>query len=317
MPRATSRAFTTDPAAAYPELVSLRSALEVRDWSAVRAVADGIDPAGRSELVRLAGDVGGAADFLDSRLKEDPADTLAAGLRAARLIHEAWRARTTARAQHVSREQFARFYEILRQAEPLLIDAAAYDPIDAAVWVHRLITARGLELGQSEARRRYDRLAEHHPNHLPGQSQLLQQLCPKWGGTFEKMHDFARTETRAAPDGAPNGVLVAQAHLEQAIDTADEKALRRYFKDRRVREEIREAAARSVLHPAYRRTVGWVAVQNTFALMLSLVGDYPAAAAQFAAVGHLVSDLPWGYLGDPVAVFREHRARTMRKGGRR
>jgi hypothetical protein len=316
MPRATP-AFTTDPAAAYPELVSLRSALQAGDWSAVRAVADGLDPDGRSVLIRLAGDVPGAAPFLDARLKDDPADTLAAALRAAGLIHEAWQVRTAARAQYVSREQFQRFHEILRRAEPLLIDAAAHDPTAAAVWVHRLITARGLELGQSEARRRYDRLAEHHPHHLPGQSQLLQQLCPKWGGSFDEVHAFARKEMLAAPEGAPNGVLVAEAHLEQASDTADEKALRRYFKDRRVREEIREAAARSVLHPAYRPTVGWVDVRNTFALMLSLVGDFPAAAQQFAAVGHLVSELPWGYLGEPVAVFREHRARALRKGGHR
>jgi hypothetical protein len=112
-------------------------------------------------------------------------------------------------------------------------------------------------------------------------------------------------------------VLVAQAHLEEASDISDDKARRRYFKDRRVRDEIREAAARSVLHPAYQRTVGWVAVHNTFALMLGLIGDHVAAARQFDAVGHLVSELPWGYLGEPVAVFREHRARAMRKGGHR
>jgi len=314
MPTGKPLNFTADPAAAYPELVNLRSALYAHDWPAVRTLVDSQEADARTRLISFGGATTAVRLFLQSRTEAEPTDTLAAGMLAACLVKEAWQVRSNARAQYVSREQFAEFHQLLRDAERLLIDAAAYEPADTAVWVQRLITARGLQLGQSEARRRYDRLAEHDPHHLAGQSQLLQQLCPKWGGSFEAMDSFARAEMLAAPEGAPNAVLVAEAHLEHLIDmTGDER--RRYLTGHRVHEEIGEAAARSVLHPAFRRTIGWVAVHNTFALMFSLIGDYAAASQQFAAVGNLVSDLPWRYFGDPVTVFQEHRTRAIKRGG--
>ena len=269
MPAAPTMAPTMDPSAAYPELVSLCTALLARDWAAVRAILAEQDPAGRTRLIRFAGDVPEAGPLLREQVAADPTDTLAATLLASRLIEEAWEVRSGARAQYVSRDQFARFHEILRDAERLLIDAAAYDPSDPAVWVQRLITARGLELGQSEARRRYDRLAEHDPHHLPGQVQFLQQVAPKWSGSLEEMHGFARTAMLAAPEGAPNAVLVVEAHIEHALLELKGDERGRYFRKAQVREEVREAAARSILHPAYRRTVGWVSVENTFAFMFS------------------------------------------------
>ena len=82
----------------------------------------------------------------------------------------------------------------------------------------RLITARGLRLGLSEARRRYHRLAEIDPYHLPGQWQYLQQLCPKSGGDWARTHAFARETAEAAPPGSFGPVLVAEAHLEHWLE---------------------------------------------------------------------------------------------------
>ncbi|WP_121162782.1 hypothetical protein [Micromonospora pisi] len=317
MPAAPTLAPTMDLAAAYPEIVSLRAALLAGDWAAVQAILAEHDPAARTRLIRLGAETSAAAPFLRERVKADPSDTLAAALLAGRLIEDAWEVRTGARAEHVSREQFARFHEILRDAERLLIDAAAYDPSDPAVWTQRLITARGLQLGQSEARRRYDRLAEHHPHHLPAQSQLLQQLAPKWSGSLEAMHAFARTEMLAAPEGAPNAVLVVDAHIEHALLTLKGDDRARHFQRADVKEQVHEAASRSVLHPAYQRTVGWVSVENTFAFMFTMMDDYVPAARLFTGLGHLVSELPWAYLGDPVKLFGEFRDRAMKKGGTR
>lgn len=317
MPAAPPLAVTADPAAAYPELPRLRTALQSRDWDGVTAILADQETAGRTRLIRFAGESEAADQLSRERLGADPSDTLAAGLLGSRLIEQAWKVRTGARAQNVSRLQFIRFHEILREAEQVLIDAAAYDPSDAAIWTQRLITARGLELGKSEARRRYDRLAEHDPHHLPAQSQLLQQLAPKWSGTLEEMHGFARTEMLAAPEGAPNAVLVLEAHIEHALLElkGDERA--RYFRKPEVREQVQEAAARSILHPAYRRTVGWVAVENTFAFMLTMMDDYVPAARIFTGLGPLASETPWVYLGSPVDLFTQFRDRAMKKGGAR
>jgi hypothetical protein len=110
-----------------------------------------------------------------------------------------------------------------------------------------------------------------------------------------------------SPDGTLNAVTVPLAHIEQWAEH-DGSAGDRYIQRKRVRSEIAEAAERSVLHPEFRRTYGWVFVQNTFAMAFGLMGDYHAAAAHFDTVGHLASEHPWRYLVDPAAGFAYHQA---------
>lgn len=306
-----------DPAAVAPELVPLRAALSRRDWTAARAVLDSVGPAARSALIRLCGEEHGVEPFLQYVLSRDPDDTTAAAMLGAHYIDKGWKLRSSYQAEHVSDEQLARFHECLRQAEQVLIDAAARNPGDCAVWVLRLPTARGLQLGLSEARRRYDRLALYDPHHLPGQSHLLQSLCPKWGGTFEQVHAFARERMLAAQPGTHNARLVADAHLERWLDLDHGEAGRQYLMSEPVRAELYEAAHRSVWHPAFRRTTGWVSVMNSFAMLFSLMGDDAAAAGLFVALGGLSTEHPWDYLGDPANEVRTRRARALAKGGRR
>ena len=73
---------------------------------------------------------------------------------------------------------------------------------------------------------------------------------------------------------------------------------------------LNEAADRSVRHPAFRRTHGWVRVTSTFAMAFALLDDRPAAAALFTALGDLGSDRPWDYLGDPGPTIVKYRKRA-------
>lgn len=312
MPRMTAppRTFTTDPAAAYPEVEPVRTAMEAGDWPAARAQLTGRPADTRTRLIQICAEYA-APGFLESVVRADPADTTAAAMLAHRIIDEAWTVRTRARAQHVSREQFEKFHEILGSAERLTAETVAHDGSDPAVWTMRLLVARGLEMGQAEARRRYDQVALRDPHHLSAQSQLLQQLCPKWGGTLEAMHDYARGCARSAPEGAHNAVLIAEAHFEHALDLSG--GAHKYLNSREVATELREAAERSVLHPSFQRTVGWVYVYHAFAMVFGLMGDRATARPLFEATGNLVSEMPWRYFGDPIPVFREHRERAMRK----
>jgi hypothetical protein len=302
-----------DPGVIYPEVAELRAALVARDWARSRAVLDPATPAGRTELIRMAAELPDLAGHLGEVLRADPADTVAAVLLGSHLTEVAWRVRSRARARHVSREQFAKFHDILRQAEQVLIDAAARNPAEPAAWVCRLPTARGLELGQPEVRRRYDRLAALDPHHLPGQLQLLQQLCPKWGGSWERMHGFAREAADAAPAGSPNAVLIAEAHIEHSMEEATLDASRAYL--RPYVGELREAAQRSVWHSGFRRDIGWVRVAGTFAMAFGLGGDPRSAGSMFAMLGEFGSERPWDYLGDPASAIRAHRSAALRATG--
>ena len=301
-------AFTSAEEEMYPQVAAVRTALRAKDWPAARAVFDDQPADVRTRLIRF-GAHREFRPFLQKTVADHPADTAAVAMLGDLMIQDAWAIRSNLRARHVSAEQFAQFHAMLAETERMLGESAAADPSDPAVWVGRITIARGLGLGLSEARRRYGRLAEVDPHHLSGQGQLLQQLCPKWGGTFEELHAFARDAMETAPAGAPNAVLVADAHFEHAIDESGRA--NRYLSG--VRDELTEAAERSVFHPAFQRTVGWVDVCQRFAFVFVMAGDKPTAARLFEATGPYIGKDPWQYFPDPLKMFHDTRKRAARR----
>ncbi|MEH1167049.1 hypothetical protein V6V47_16865 [Micromonospora sp. CPCC 205539] len=306
---------TFDPGAAYPEVNDLHKALVAADWPAVQAVFANRDHGHRAMLVGMAGERSGTEPFLRRVYDHDPTDALAGALLGNSLIRTGWRIRSSYRAQHVSREQFDQFHDHLRRAEQVLIDVTARHPADSAAWTQRITIARGLELGQAEARRRYDRLAQHHPHHAPAQSSLLQKLCPKWSGDWDRAFAFARECGQAAPEGAPNAVVLAEAHLERWLDFDTDRERIAYVHSAPVIAEIMQAGLRSVLHPAYVDRDDWVWIRSVFALMFSLTGQWGPAASQFTVLGNLGTDYPWDYV-DGAEGFTKYRNLAYAKGGR-
>nr|WP_296065513.1 hypothetical protein [uncultured Actinoplanes sp.] len=313
-------AVLLDPAAAYPEVTDLRAGLAARDWAAVRAVLDAAPgPVARTMLLRIGAGLDrknteGLEAFLRHAANSDARDGSAAAMLAFHLIDIGWEVRSGYRAEHVSRSQFATFHEWLRLAETVLREAIARHPHDPALWVARLTSARGLELGPAETRRRYDKLTAVDPHHLPGQIQFLQSLCPKWSGSWELLHPWCREAMLAAPPGAPQGGLVADGHLEHWMEIGGGGVGKTYLTT--VRGELHEAAERSVWHPDFGREHGWTYAANYFAMAFSLLDDQPAARRTFELLGNLGQEMPWQYLsGDVASVILRHRKRAL--GGKR
>jgi hypothetical protein len=305
-----------DPAAAYPTIAALHAALDAKDWPAARELLDAAEPVERTLLLRACAGRDGVEGFLGEVVAADPADGAAAVLLASRLMTLGWAGRASWRS---GRKTAAALRERLVEAERLLVTAAARTPKDPAVWTARLTAARGLGLGQAEARRRWDRLAEIDPHHLPGQDELVQQLTPRWGGEWPQAHAFARVAADAAPLGAHHAVLIAQVHLEQALAEGGGTAsgARRHLASAPVLAEVSEAAARSVQHPDFRRSPGWVQVLSTFAMTFCLAGELRTAKAIFETLDGLGAEYPWHYLGDNAAgVIRSYRIRAaFARGG--
>ena len=306
-----------DVGVAFPELARLRDATAGGDWQAVSNFFGHLaDEDDRSFAAGVVSGVPGAEIFLSEVASREVSFTLPRVLLAKRYISMASEARTARRAKYVSRQQFAVFHDHLRSAEQLLIEVTAREPANGMAWALRLPTAMGLELGQSEARRRYDRLAMHNPHHFIAQGSLLQQLCPKWGGSWDAMHGFARACLLAAPPGRLSGVLIAEGHLEHWLDLggATRTDSVKYLRQPHIHREIIEAAEASVLNPAFRPCYAHVSAHGVFAMAFSQIGDYPRAAVHFRALGNVASDYPWSYFGDKVAAFERHRAIALAKG---
>ncbi len=214
--------------------------------------------------------------------------TLAGTLLGARLVWMAWQARGAARASYTSRRQFASFHEILGEAERMLGEVTAEEPGNIAAWTARLRTARGLEMGQAEANRRYERAVKARSHPLYAQLTHVQQLCPKWGGSFDQMLSFARRCADTSPPGSLNATAVAEAHLEHALEFGVG-----YMRQPAVLDEIRDAVARSVGHPDFRPVHGWAQAECSFSYALWLARDLPGAAARLAVLGNRITIYPW------------------------
>lgn len=311
---ATGTGPITDPFVHDPALVPLRTAALEGDWAATRAFFTGLDS---PEKVTFASGLlarrHGVETYLEEAAAALPADPLPRTLLADRYVRIGWDIRSAARAKDVSREQFDRFHDWLRKAERLLIEVCAEQPGYAPAWTIRLLTARGLELGQSEARRRYDRLSAVQPHAYRAQTLLLQQLCPKWGGSWDAAHGFAQECATRAPNGSYAGVLVADAHIEHwlDLDSGEDAA---YLRGIPVRDDLRHAAQVSVLHPDHRPDWHETAAHSTFALAFCLGGHFADAARHFAALGDRVTDFPWAYLPNwksRYAKFRDTALATL------
>ncbi|CAM5552144.1 hypothetical protein SAVIM338S_04480 [Streptomyces avidinii] len=310
-----------EPADRVPALTALRTHVHRQDWAAVSAAFAALtDEDDRAVACRVVADQQNAEPFLNEALAADRGDPLVRALLADRLIRIGWGIRSGAGAEHVSPARFRQFHGYLRRAEMLLIDVCAEHPRFALAWYLRVTTSRGLELGLGETRRRYDRLAEHHPHHYAGQQQLLQQLCPKWGGTWEAAHSFADACAKAAPPGAPNGALVPVAQLEQylkAREMNDARGAEKNLNAPEQRARLTAAAERSVLHPAARSDAyAHTDAHNAFAAAHSAASRPAGAAPHFRVLGDRASRFPWGYLGtgNHEAEFARHRKSALAKG---
>jgi hypothetical protein len=88
-----------------------------------------------------------------------------------------------------------------------------------------------------------------------------------------------------------------------------------YFRDEAVRQEIRAAGERSVLHPDFDRGVGWVYAMSMFALGYAMVEDWTLAKECFTRLGPYGLEWGWHHLGeDAAAEFVLRRAMALERG---
>jgi len=287
----------------WPAYGHFLAALRRFDWTGCRAVLDAVSSAERTRLIRMAADEPGLEEWLRGVIRHDPSDGAAFALLGHHLTVVGWNIRSTSLAKDVSREQWQGFHEWVNKAEQVLIEGAARNPDDPAIWTVRLTSARGISLGVDEETRRYHRVAAIDEHHLPAQGDHLEQLYPKWGGSWEKAHGFAQERMLAAPPGAPHARLVVQAHIEHLIWT-DDKEQTAYVQQNR--QALHEAAQRSIGHRDF--VAGTYEADLTlgyFAMAFYVFEDPRSTAQVFRQMGQRAALGPWNDSADKLFAARD------------
>ncbi|MFF4595375.1 DUF4034 domain-containing protein [Amycolatopsis sp. NPDC001319] len=176
------------------EIDEAQQALVTGGWQpAARLLSEiGTDWDRRTVLVRHLGEVVANDEIgLEHWRSEQPDDAGAAAVNAESLVQLAWQVRSGLGAEHVSREQFQKFFAILESAVPAVDEAAALAPEDPTPWVTMLAVARGRQYDNDAFREVWQEVVARDPLNLPAYGSALQYWCEKWFGSHELMWAFA------------------------------------------------------------------------------------------------------------------------------
>lgn len=293
-----------DPWAHLPDGATLRAACESGDIAAALATIRGLtDPDDTAAVLWTI--AGHAVDQDPSALTAaieaaDDGSPLASTLRATRYVTEGWAARSGAQAQFVAASQFEQFHDWLRRAERILFDVCSQQPGYVPAWEIRITTARGLQLGAGETRRRYDRLAALDPQVFAAQQAYLQQIVPKWGGSWEQASEFVAECAAGAGPGSLSHLLVVDLAIERSVD--GEQTVPPAMVDR-----VRAAASRSVWHPDHRTGPATATAHANLALFFSTAGLPADAWHHFDALGDNPVEGMWTYYNGAAEKYRTSR----------
>jgi hypothetical protein len=224
-------------------------------------------------------------------------------------VRSAWEARGALRGKYVAQDAARLFHERLFLAEHDLAAAAELDPRDPTPHVESLWVALGLSLGQSELGRRFTEVNRRYPWHCGAYRAVSQGAAPKWGGSFDTLFGLARRVMDEAPAGHSVHTFVPTVHFERWIyfgwqEGTTAAGRERYFRAADVRDQIYQAARKSVGSPGYQPGQQAVSDRNMFSMAFWLLGDYRAQLEQMRLTGRVISSVPWNYRSDPVGSYQ-------------
>jgi hypothetical protein len=232
-------------------------------------------------------------------------------------IRDAWRIRGRTYHEKVDRNAWELFFSGLRDAEQTLQEAADVDRRSAEPWALMVVTARGLELGAEEARRRFDQAHERQPFHPAACGQMLQRTCSKWGGSREEMFAFARWIDVDAPANSPARHCLPLSHVEALIGRDRDPTInpRDYFRRREVASELQNGLERFLNATSTEAIAGHLLALNNYAFTVAPVDRRSAQLVVecFDRLGDRPTWHPWRYYRFAEDKFAGHRASSLKE----
>jgi len=269
------------------------------------------DPEDRFFYVnQLSRAIGNRPDWIDEWRAAWPGSALPALFSGALYVRSAWEARGALRGKYVAQDAARLFHQRLILADHDLAAAAALDSRDPTPHAESIWVALGLSLGQPELYRRFMEVNRRHPWHCGAYRAVSQGGGPKWGGSFDTLFTLAQQVMDQAPEGHSVHAFVPTVHFERWIYFGWEKdtaaaGRESYFRTPSVREQINQAARKSVGSPAYQPGHQAISDRNMFSMAFWLLGDYRAQLQQMELTGPAISSVPWDYAGDPIGSYQK------------
>ena len=287
-------------------VLALVEAADSEDWEAVKAALEPFDLGRDHQVLAQLADLDGVQDWIGRAVEEEKEHRATALLiSGTRHINWGWEARTAARAVNVTQEQWRIFHERLHIAEEQLLEAAALRPEWITPWCRLLTSGRGMSLSPAVRETRRDAALRRDPLDLEVHTEWVAHLQPRWSGEPGQALAFAREAFARAPEGHRLGCVIAMAHIEEWVESDSKDCL----DTPETQDELREAARRSILHPAYERRLGWQQDFNMFAMALSLASESIVSPRVFHEVDGAYTSWPWRYMAQPekaYARFKRH-----------
>lgn len=288
-------------------VLALVEAARAGDWEAVKAALGPFDLGSDHQVLGELADLDGVQNWIGRAVEQDEEHRATALLiSGTRHVSWGWEARTSARAVNVTQEQWRVFHERLDIAEEQLFRAAELRPDWVTPWRRLLTSGRGMSLGTVVNETRLEAALRRAPLDLETHIEWISQLQPRWGGEPGEAMAFARDAFARAPHGDRIGCAIAMAHIEDWVESDDMSCLGTPA----IQAELRDAADRSILHPAYARRPGWQHDFNVFAMALSLAGERHTAGRVFQALDGACTEWPWTYFEEPEKQFARHHRRA-------
>ncbi|MFJ2766343.1 hypothetical protein [Streptomyces sp. NPDC087300] len=300
VPRRRKNGTYTLRALGDARVLALVEAATAGDWAAVKAALAPFDLGRDHAVLGEIADVDGVQEWIGRAVQEDAEHRATALLiSGARHITWGWEARTSARASHVTREQWQIFYERLTIAEEQLLEAAELRPEWVTPWRRLLTSGRGMSVGTDVSEARLHAALRRDPLDLETHLEWLSRLQPRWSGEPGQALAFARDALAHVPQGHRLGCVIAMAHIEEWVESDRGDCLQ----EPQIQAELRKAADHSILHPAYQRRPGWQQDFHLFAMALSLADERHTVQRVVQTLDGAYTSWPWEYFAEPEKQF--------------
>lgn len=322
LPRSVAKLpWVRDPAPideTFGDVVPLQFAHELQrgDWRAARYV---LTELGGGDLRRALTSrrLGGRApvDAARSWVNSRPDDGIGHLVLGTALVDQAWEGLDATSIDPLGDPMFRSRLSAAETALWTAIEALpdAPEPWDALIW-----TGIGLRIPVPELALRYDQGHERSPFDSELTSTALQMLCAKWFGSHEQMFAYAREIVATAPDGSPALSVLPMAYIELALDRLRDLPIDEacaVLAGDAARDELREAAARSIHHPSFQQDAAGLRAANAFLVAFYEGGHDDDTHAVLDLLRGRYCARPFDYFGDPGRMCRKAEIQTAEATG--